>query len=107
MASAKKPADQPEQTADIRKTYDTIRSAAGADIKPRGERYELRFFLNLRYTHMVEAIASGIEDKLIDGLSFKMNTVASYVIDRRSVTFHPQGSNIYKTKEGTKLIRIC
>ena len=55
---------------------------------------------------MVEAIANGIEDKLIDGLSFKMNPGASYVIDRRSVTFHPQGSNIYRTSSGTKLIRI-
>ena len=55
---------------------------------------------------MVEAISNGIEDKLIDGLSFKMNHGASYVVDRRSVTFHPQGSNIYKTREGTKLIRI-
>ena len=55
---------------------------------------------------MVEAIANGIEDKLIDGLSFKMNPGASYVVDRRSVSFRPQGSNIYKTKEGTKLIRI-
>ena len=55
---------------------------------------------------MVEAIANGIEDKLIDGLSFKMNPGASYVVDRRSVTYHPQGSNIYKTASGTKLIRI-
>ena len=55
---------------------------------------------------MVEAIANGIEDKLIDGLSFKMNPGASYVVDRRSVTFHPQGSNIYKPSSGTKLIRI-
>ena len=55
---------------------------------------------------MVEAIANGIEDKLIDGLSFKMNPGASYVVDRRSVTYHPQGSNIYKTSSGTKLIRI-
>ena len=55
---------------------------------------------------MVEAIANGIEDKLIDGLSFKMNPGASYVIDRRSVTFHLQGSNIYKPTEGTKLIRV-
>jgi len=55
---------------------------------------------------MVEAIANGIEDKLIDGLSFKLNPGASYVVDRRSVTFHPQGSNIYKTSAGTKLIRI-
>ena len=55
---------------------------------------------------MVEAIANGIEDKLIDGLSFKMNPGASYIVDRRSVTFHPQGSNIYKPSSGTKLIRI-
>ncbi len=35
-----------------------------------------------------------------------MNTGARYVVDRRSVTFHPQGSNIYKTSSGIKLIRI-
>ena len=39
---------------------------------------------------MVEAIANGIEDKLIDGLSFKMNPGASYVVDRRSVTYTKQ-----------------
>jgi hypothetical protein len=55
---------------------------------------------------MVEAIANGIEDKLIDGLSFRLNPGASYIVDRRSVTFHPQGSNIYTPGSGTKLIRI-
>jgi hypothetical protein len=55
---------------------------------------------------MVEAIANGVEDKLIDGLSFKLNPGASYVTERRSVTFHPQGSNIYMPGQGTKLIRI-
>ena len=55
---------------------------------------------------MVEAMANGVEDKLIDGLSFKMQPGASYVVDRRSVTYHPQGSNIYKATGGTKLIRI-
>ena len=55
---------------------------------------------------MVEAMANAVEDKLIDGLSCKMNPGASCVTDRRSVTFHFQESNIYKTKEGTKLIRI-
>ena len=55
---------------------------------------------------MVEAIANGIEDKLIDGPSFKMNPGASYVVDRRSVTYHPQGSNVYKVGAGTKLIHI-
>ena len=55
---------------------------------------------------MVEAIANSVEDKLIDGLSFKMQPGASYVIDRKSVTYHPQGSNIYEPGAGTKLIRI-
>ena len=35
-----------------------------------------------------------------------MTPGASYVVDRRSVTYHPQGSNIYKVGAGTKLIRI-
>jgi hypothetical protein len=55
---------------------------------------------------MVEAIANSIEDKLVDGLSFKLNPGASYVVDRRAVTYHPQGSNIYSPNTGTKLIRI-
>ena len=55
---------------------------------------------------MVEAMANGVEDKLIDGLSFKMQPGASYVIERKSVTYHPQGSNVYTPTAGTKLIRI-
>ena len=55
---------------------------------------------------MVEAMANGVEDKLIDGLSFKLQPGASYVVDRRSVTYHPQGSNIYTPGAGTRLIRI-
>ena len=55
---------------------------------------------------MVEAIANSVEDRLIDGLSFKLRPGASYVTDRRSVTFHPRGSNIYKPKSGTKLIQF-
>ena len=55
---------------------------------------------------MVEAIASGIEDKLIDSLQFKFKEGASYINDRLSVTFYPQGSNIYKPKSGTKVIKI-
>ena len=51
-------------------------------------------------------MANGVEDKLIDGLSFKMQPGASYVIERKSVTYHPQGSNIYSPDVGTKLIRI-
>lgn len=55
---------------------------------------------------MVEAMANSVEDRLIDGLSFKLAPGASYITDRRSVTFHPQGSNIYKPVAGTKLIKL-
>jgi len=56
---------------------------------------------------MVEAVANGVEDKLVDGLSFKLPSGASYVTNRRSCTFHPQGSNIYESTSGTRLIRIA
>ena len=54
----------------------------------------------------MESFANSVEDRLIDGLSFKLQPGASHITDRRSVSFHPQGSNIYKTSTGTKLIKI-
>jgi hypothetical protein len=54
---------------------------------------------------MVEAFANSIEDRPIDGLSFILPHGASYITDRRSVSCVPQGSNIYKTVSGTKLIK--
>ena len=53
----------------------------------------------------MEAHANSAQDKLIDGLSFKLNPGASYVQERKSITFHPQGSNIY-SGSGTKLIKL-
>ena len=44
---------------------------------------------------MVESYANGIDDKLIDSLQFKLKEGASYINERKSVTFYPQGSNIY------------
>ena len=55
---------------------------------------------------MVEAIANSVEDKLIDGLSFKLPSTASYVTDRKSATFHPSGSNVYEPGTGTRLIKL-
>ena len=55
---------------------------------------------------MVESYANSVEDKLIDGLSFKLESGASYINERKFVTFHPQGSNIYSPSSGSKLIRI-
>ena len=54
---------------------------------------------------MVEAAANSTEDYLIDGLSFKLKPGASYVNERKSVTYHPQGSNVYSPNR-TKLIQL-
>ena len=54
---------------------------------------------------MVEAAANSVEYFLVDSLSFKLRKGASYITERKSVTFHPQGSNIYST-QGTKLIKL-
>ena len=55
---------------------------------------------------MVEATANSIEDYLIDGLSFKLQPGASYVTDRRSVSYFTAGSNIYQSGSGARVIRI-
>ena len=38
MVAGKKRADSPEQTTEIPKTYDAIKSAAGADMKAKGRK---------------------------------------------------------------------
>ena len=49
----------------------------------------------------METIANSSDDILIDNLSYKLGSSASYLTDRKSVTFFPSGSNIYKTTSGT------
>lgn len=55
---------------------------------------------------MVDATVNSIEDKLIDGLNFKMPSTSSYVTRRRSTKFYATGSNVYASKAGTRVIRI-
>ena len=54
----------------------------------------------------MEVIASASDDILIDALSYKLGNSASYITDRKSVTFFPSGSNIYKPTSGTKVIKF-
>ena len=54
----------------------------------------------------MESHAQATEDYLIDGLSFKLAPGASYVTNRRSVTFYPQGGNSY-SPTGVKVIRVA
>ena len=53
----------------------------------------------------MEAITNASEDKLIDGLSFKLPPGSSYVLQRKLCTFWASGSNTY-TPTGTKVVRF-
>ena len=55
---------------------------------------------------MVDSMASSIEDYLIEGLSFKLNPGASYVTERRSVSYLTAGSNIYQSGSGPRVTLI-
>ena len=54
----------------------------------------------------METIANSSEDVLIDALSYKLGSSASYITSRKSSTFWPSGSNIYKPSSGTKVIKF-
>ena len=49
---------------------------------------------------------STLEDVLIDVFQFKSQHGASYVTDRRTVSYFTPGSNIYQSGSGTKIVRI-
>ena len=54
----------------------------------------------------MEQYAHSIEDHLVDSLKYKLEPGASYVQSRRSVSWFPQGSAIYSSTYGTRLVRI-
>ena len=53
----------------------------------------------------MEATAQSVEDYLVDGLSFKLRPGASYINNRRSVTYYPHGGNQY-SPTGVKVIKL-
>ena len=53
----------------------------------------------------MESHAQSVEDNLVEGLSFKLRPGASYVTNRRSVTYFPQGSNVYRPT-GTRVLKF-
>ena len=53
----------------------------------------------------MEATAQSVEDYLIDSLSFKLKPGASYITNRRSVSFFPHGGNQYSVN-GVKVIKL-
>ena len=54
----------------------------------------------------MENLTQSAEEVLVDSLSFKLPSSGQYVVDRRSCTFHTEGSNSYSPQQGTKVIRF-
>jgi hypothetical protein len=54
----------------------------------------------------MEAMTNATEDYLVDSLSFKMPPGASYITDRKSVTYWSVGSNAYTPVGGVKLLKF-
>ncbi len=54
----------------------------------------------------MQAITNSSEDTLVDSLSFKLPGTGSYVTERKSFSFHPEGSGSYSTTSGTKVIKF-
>ena len=53
----------------------------------------------------MESTTNTVEDQLIDGLQFRLPAGASYITDRKSVSFFPHGGNDYKPS-GVKVIKF-
>jgi hypothetical protein len=54
----------------------------------------------------MESISNNAEHLLVDSLSFKLPGSGQYVTDRRSVTFHTEGSNSYSALNGTRVLKF-
>ena len=52
----------------------------------------------------MEHHAQSVEDHLVEGLSFKLRPGASYVTDRKSVTYSPHCGNAYSPR-GVRVIK--
>ena len=53
----------------------------------------------------MEVIQNAVEDKLIDGLSYKLDNTASYITERNSSTFWAVGSNEY-SPTGVRVVKL-
>jgi len=54
----------------------------------------------------MESLANSVEDYLIEGLSFKLRPGASYVTNRRNVTWYASGAQSYVSGTGARVIRL-
>ena len=54
----------------------------------------------------MESIKTNTEYLLVDSLSFNLPGSGQYVVDRRSCTFHTEGSNSYSASNGTRVLEF-
>ena len=54
----------------------------------------------------MESYAQSTQDYLIDGLSYKMQNGASYVTNRRSISYYSSGSDTYSPSSGVKVVKL-
>ena len=54
----------------------------------------------------MDSVVNSIDDQLVEGLSYKLDKTASYITDRRDVSFFASGSDVYTPVGGTRVIRI-
>ena len=54
----------------------------------------------------MESITNNAEYLLVNSLSFKLPGSGQYVVDRRSVTYHTDGSNSYSSQHGTRVLKF-
>ena len=52
------------------------------------------------------SITNAAEEVLVDALSFKLPGSGQYIQERRSVTFHTEGSNTYSPTARTRVMRF-
>ena len=55
---------------------------------------------------MVDSMANSADGYLTESFQLKIPPGASYVTDRRTVSYFTAGSNIYTSNGGTQVIRI-
>ncbi len=54
----------------------------------------------------MDSHTEAVDDILIDNLNFKLKNSSKYVVDRRSVSYFPSGSDTYSSTSGTKVIKF-
>ena len=62
--------------------------------------------MHIDINNKMENLPNSADEVLIDSLSFKLPASGKYVTDRRSVTFHTEGSNAYSPQAGAKVLRF-